>query len=60
MRRDADVFRGALEIRMCLALPDDVLARPGFMNKVDRHATSAGSLGPVLGPDRTTLLQLIA
>lgn len=60
MRRDADVFRGALEIRMCLALPGDVLARPGFMDKIAPHATSTGPPGPAPGPDRSALLQLIA
>jgi len=59
MRRDADVFRGALEIRMCLALPDEVVARPGFMDKVAPYVT-AEPPAPLPGPDRSTLLRLIA
>lgn len=31
---DADVFRGALDIIGCLALPQDVFARPGFAERV--------------------------
>ena len=34
---DADVFRGMLEMRLCLALPQDILARPGFREKVDAY-----------------------
>lgn len=32
--RDADVFRGMLEIAMCVALPQDVLARPHVAAKL--------------------------
>lgn len=34
MMHDADVFRGMAETTMCLALPGEVFARPGFMDKV--------------------------
>ena len=34
MTRDADVFRAGLEMRMCLATPESVFARPGFADKV--------------------------
>jgi hypothetical protein len=43
---------------MCLALPEEVFARPGFMDRV-RAATP----GPPLrlpGPDRKELLALLA
>ena len=32
--RDADVFRGMLEIAMCVALPQDVIARPHVAAKL--------------------------
>lgn len=58
MAYDPEVFRGVLEMAMCLALPQEVLARPGFMDKV-----RAASTGPALelpGPDRGALLDLLA
>ncbi|MEA2828274.1 MAG: hypothetical protein QOG43_2713 [Actinomycetota bacterium] len=56
--QDPVVFRGSLETAMCLALPEEVFARPGFMDRV-RAATP----GPPLrlpGPDRKELLALLA
>lgn len=38
MSVDADVFRGALEIIGCLALPQEVFARPGFAERVEAAA----------------------
>ena len=58
MLRDPDVFRGLLEITGCLALPDDVFARPGFGDKVQAHARARTWAAP--GPDREALLQLVA
>ncbi len=58
MFHDPDVFRGVLETAMCLALPQEVFARPGFMEKV-----GAVPPGPPLrmpGPDRRALLALLA
>lgn len=58
MVHDPEVFRGVMEMAMCLALPQDVLARPGFMDRV-----GAASTGPPLqlpGPDRHALLDLLA
>ena len=34
MQVDAEVFRGAIDIIGCLALPKDVFARPGFAERV--------------------------
>ena len=34
MGLDADVFRAALEITNCLALPQEVFARPGMAERV--------------------------
>lgn len=57
MMRDPDIFRGMLEVSMCLALPDEVFSRPGFMDKVHAHARSRTWKVP--GPDRETLLALV-
>jgi hypothetical protein len=35
MQVDADVFRGAIDIIGCLALPQEVFARPGFAERVE-------------------------
>lgn len=55
--QDADVFRALLETVTCLALPAEVLARPGMRQKVDRHGDAPRPPSP--GPDRTRLLQLL-
>jgi hypothetical protein len=57
MMRDADVFRGALEMGMCMAFPEDVMSRPGFMEKV--QAAAGGRNWKLPGPDRATLLDLV-
>lgn len=56
MQRDPDVFRAMLEVAMCMALPDEVLARPGFMEKVD--AVGRTRVWKMPGPDRRALLDL--
>jgi 2-polyprenyl-6-methoxyphenol hydroxylase-like FAD-dependent oxidoreductase len=55
---DADVFRGVVEWTACLARPDEVLARPGFMDKV-RAAAAGASPITLPGPDRATLVDLL-
>ena len=57
MPQDPDVFRGALEIISCVALPRDVFTRPGFAERVFELA--AGQTPPKLGPDREELLTLL-
>jgi 2-polyprenyl-6-methoxyphenol hydroxylase-like FAD-dependent oxidoreductase len=57
MLRDPDVFRGMLETGACLALPEEVFARPGFMEKVQAHAGGRTWAPP--GPDRGALLELV-
>jgi 2-polyprenyl-6-methoxyphenol hydroxylase-like FAD-dependent oxidoreductase len=57
MLRDPDVFRGMLEAGACLALPEEVFARPGFMDKVMAHA--GARVWKVPGPDREQLLALV-
>jgi len=58
MAYDAEVLRGVAEMAMCLALPRDVLARPGFLDRV----RAAGASPPLTlpGPDRRALLDLLA
>jgi 2-polyprenyl-6-methoxyphenol hydroxylase-like FAD-dependent oxidoreductase len=55
--RDPDVFRGALEIRMCLATPKEVFGRPGFLDKA-RAAAEGVTPMAAPGPDRAALLAL--
>jgi 2-polyprenyl-6-methoxyphenol hydroxylase-like FAD-dependent oxidoreductase len=54
---DADVFRGMLETVVCMAQPEEVLARPGMATTVERWS-SADPL-PAPGPDREQLLGLL-
>jgi hypothetical protein len=51
------VFRGVLEMTTCLALPDEVRSRPGFMDKVD--TLSRSRMWKIPGPDRRALLALV-
>ena len=54
--RDAKVFRAALEISNCLALPKDVLARPGL---VERAVDVANGYAAPAAPSRDELLALV-
>jgi hypothetical protein len=56
--RDADVFRANIEILTCLALPEEVMARPGLAEKVQAHAGEPVLTPPA--PDRTELEALLA
>jgi hypothetical protein len=56
---DPEVARAALEIAMCLALPDEVYARPGFLEHVQSLAATHPEV-PIPGPDRAQLLGLLA
>jgi 2-polyprenyl-6-methoxyphenol hydroxylase-like FAD-dependent oxidoreductase len=57
MLYDADVFRAVLETLGCLALPEEVFARPGMWDKVQATAGEPISLP---GPTRNELLALLA
>ncbi len=57
MIHDADVFRGVLETLGCLALPQEVFARPGLWEKVE---AAAGEPLALPGPSRKDLLGLLA
>ena len=56
---DADVFRGMLEMRLCLALPQDILARPGFREKVDAYRDRPDAM-QMPGPTRADLVDLLS
>lgn len=53
---DPDVFRGVLEMLMCLALPQEVVGRPGFLDKVMAIGQPPMQIP---GPDRAALLDLM-
>jgi 2-polyprenyl-6-methoxyphenol hydroxylase-like FAD-dependent oxidoreductase len=54
-RQDPDAARAACDIFACLALPDQVLARPGIQQKLE--STHPGP--PPTGPTRRELLSLL-
>jgi 2-polyprenyl-6-methoxyphenol hydroxylase-like FAD-dependent oxidoreductase len=56
--RDPDVYRGMLETVFCLALPQEVFARPELVAKVEAFAGQTPIKLP--GPDRPQLLDLVA
>jgi 2-polyprenyl-6-methoxyphenol hydroxylase-like FAD-dependent oxidoreductase len=56
MLYDADVFRAVIETITCLALPDEVFARPGLWDKVE---AAAGDPLAIPGPSRDELLALL-
>ena len=58
MSRDADVFRAGLEIASCLALPQEVFARPGLAQRVLEVA--GGETATLPAPDREQVLALVA
>ena len=55
---DADVFRAFLETVMCLALPQEVMQRPGIKDTIERLGPKAPPPAP--GPARQQLLQLLS
>lgn len=56
--RDPELFRGFLETRACLATPDEVLGRPGVVERV--LALAADGAPPPAGPTRAQLLGILA
>jgi hypothetical protein len=54
---DADVFRALVEMNLCLATPEEVLARP----LIKERMTALGSADPLVlpGPDRRQLVDLL-
>ncbi|MGZ4690215.1 MAG: FAD-dependent oxidoreductase [Acidimicrobiia bacterium] len=60
MMNDPDVFRGMIETVTCLALPQEVFARPEVMEKVDAFRRADPTPMAMPGPSRTELLDRIA
>jgi hypothetical protein len=54
---DPDLFRCLIEIVQCVALPQEVLRRPGVEEKIESLQTLEPL--PLPGPDREQLLQLL-
>jgi 2-polyprenyl-6-methoxyphenol hydroxylase-like FAD-dependent oxidoreductase len=54
---DADLFRALIETITCLALPQEVINRPGIRAKIEQSDRQAS---PAPGPDRQQLLSLLA
>jgi hypothetical protein len=54
---DADLFRALIETITCLALPQEVIKRPGIRAKIEASGRQAP---PAPGPDRRQLLNLLA
>jgi 2-polyprenyl-6-methoxyphenol hydroxylase-like FAD-dependent oxidoreductase len=57
MPHDAELFRAYLETVACLALPDEVLARPGMQDRLARHAGRTPLQMPA--PTRARLTQIL-
>jgi len=58
-RYDPDVFRVFLEIISLLALPEDILGRPGFSERLAKSAAGKEAF-EIPGPARKDLLQSLA
>ena len=54
---DEEAFRAALETILCLALPQEVLARPGIAETIARY--DPADAPPIPGPSRQELLRLL-
>lgn len=55
---DPDAWRGLLETVLCMAQPQEVLARPAVKTAMDQHGDRRPPAPP--GPDRSQLLELLA
>jgi 2-polyprenyl-6-methoxyphenol hydroxylase-like FAD-dependent oxidoreductase len=56
--QDADIFRAGVDIASLLARPDEVMARPGLLDRII-ELSQATTLEPLPGPSRTELLDII-
>jgi 2-polyprenyl-6-methoxyphenol hydroxylase-like FAD-dependent oxidoreductase len=56
---DADLFRAAVEMRSLLALPSQVMARPGMVDRIMEVADTHEAVIPP-GPSREELLHMLA
>jgi flavin-dependent dehydrogenase len=59
MMYDADLFRAAAEMRSLLALPQEVMARPGVVDRIMEVAGTHEAVMPP-GPSREELLHMLA
>jgi hypothetical protein len=59
MMYNADVFRAANEIRSMLTLPQEVMARPGVVDRIMEVASAHEAVAPP-GPSRQELLHMLA
>jgi flavin-dependent dehydrogenase len=59
MMYDADLFRAANEIRSLLALPQEVIGRPGLVDHIMEVASTHQSVTPP-GPSRKELLEMLS
>ena len=59
MMYDADIFRAAVEMRSLLALPQEVMARPGMVDRILEVAGTHEAVVPP-GPSRQELLHMLA
>jgi len=59
MAADPDVFRAYCEMTAMLALPQEILARPGFAARVKEAAAGQVPAAPP-GPSRAELLQMLS
>jgi len=59
MLYDAEAFRAAIEIASLLALPHEVMARPGMLDRITDLARSREAVAPP-GPSRDELVRLLA
>jgi len=58
MMYDADLFRAATEMRSLLALPQEVMARPGIVDRIIEVAGTHEAVVPP-GPSRQELLHML-
>ena len=59
MMYDPDIFRAANEMRSLLALPEEVMARPGVVDRILEVASTHAVVMPP-GPSREELLRMLA
>ena len=59
IRYDPDVFRAYAEMTSLLALPREVMARPGLIDSIDDVARRHDAVAPPPGPTRAEALRLL-
>jgi hypothetical protein len=59
MMYDADIYRAAAEMRSVLALPQEVMARPGMVDRIVEVAGTHDAMNPP-APSRPELLRMLA